>query len=418
MATTTYTSIKAVAHAPDGITYLGTTATPGVIKKIAADGSVVNAAWYTAGTGLFICDLECDSTGNVFVYLGHASYNLSKVIKITPAGSVSTVISAVEWQGDQILVADDDNTLWLRSTGWGAVWRATVSGAAVTHTIAAGGGGRDIALSSDGICYISSYTGTNADKIWKVSANGATVTETWASITSPYGLGVDSSGNVLVSSSSAYLQKVSSAGSVTSTWANTGSVRGVAVAPSGNIYTQINSNGNIARVSSDGATVNTTWKTGLTAVNLPMISVDPQNIVWVVVSSSAYRVDDDYTPPGEPSTISSYVDVSYYTGAPIDEIVFTITGDPTPTVTCSELPPGLTFTDNLNGTATISGAPYVGGSTTITVTADNGIGDPAVTTFTITVKLVGITFSGPKHKQTPMQHINPEDVPVHGKWGG
>ncbi len=64
------------------------------------------------------------------------------------------------------------------------------------------------------------------------------------------------------------------------------------------------------------------------------------------------------------------------------------TGYPVPSLTESgSLPTGVTFVDNGNGTATLSGTPGPGtqGSYPVTVTAANGVGSPATQTFTVTV---------------------------------
>ena len=64
------------------------------------------------------------------------------------------------------------------------------------------------------------------------------------------------------------------------------------------------------------------------------------------------------------------------------------TGFPTPTVSESRaLPGGLTFTDNGNGTATLSGTPTAGtgGTYPLTFTAHNGVGSDATQNFTLTV---------------------------------
>jgi hypothetical protein len=63
-------------------------------------------------------------------------------------------------------------------------------------------------------------------------------------------------------------------------------------------------------------------------------------------------------------------------------------GSPTPSLSESgALPSGVNFTDNGNGTATISGTPASGsaGSYAITITASNGVGSPATEVFTLTV---------------------------------
>ena len=62
------------------------------------------------------------------------------------------------------------------------------------------------------------------------------------------------------------------------------------------------------------------------------------------------------------------------------------TGSPTPAITESgALPAGLTFVDNGNGTALISGTPTATGTSTLTVTAANGISPNATQTYTIFV---------------------------------
>jgi hypothetical protein len=69
---------------------------------------------------------------------------------------------------------------------------------------------------------------------------------------------------------------------------------------------------------------------------------------------------------------------------------FTVTTTGTPTVSLTEtgaLPSGVTFVNNGNGTATLSGTPAAGsgGTYTLTFTASNGVGTPANQSFTLTV---------------------------------
>jgi len=66
----------------------------------------------------------------------------------------------------------------------------------------------------------------------------------------------------------------------------------------------------------------------------------------------------------------------------------TTTGTPTPTLTeTGALPSGVTFTDNGNGTGTLSGTPAAGTAKNyaITFTASNGVGTAATQSFTLTV---------------------------------
>jgi hypothetical protein len=71
----------------------------------------------------------------------------------------------------------------------------------------------------------------------------------------------------------------------------------------------------------------------------------------------------------------------------------TTTGFPAPTLsdtnfsgcTASTLPSGVTFTDNGNGTAKLTGTPGAGGTYTVCINASNGVGSPATQSFTLTV---------------------------------
>ncbi len=69
----------------------------------------------------------------------------------------------------------------------------------------------------------------------------------------------------------------------------------------------------------------------------------------------------------------------------------TATGTPTPSVTYSgSLPSGVIFTDNGDGTATLSGTPAAGtaGTYALTITASNGVSPDATQSFTLTVNQV------------------------------
>ena len=67
-------------------------------------------------------------------------------------------------------------------------------------------------------------------------------------------------------------------------------------------------------------------------------------------------------------------------------VAITTTGSPTAAITeTGALPGGLTFTDNGNGTALLSGTATATGTTAITITASNGISPDATQAFTIVV---------------------------------
>ena len=75
-------------------------------------------------------------------------------------------------------------------------------------------------------------------------------------------------------------------------------------------------------------------------------------------------------------TITSTTSTTFQTGQ-AGSFLVTATGSPTPTIIeTGALPPGLTFTDNGNGTATLAGTPTAGavGVYHLTITATNGVG--------------------------------------------
>jgi hypothetical protein len=76
--------------------------------------------------------------------------------------------------------------------------------------------------------------------------------------------------------------------------------------------------------------------------------------------------------------------------------VISTTGFPRPALTAGTLPAGLTFLDNGNGTATISGTPAAGtvGSHAIALTASNGVGTAAPQTLTLTINQAPAFSSG------------------------
>ena len=85
--------------------------------------------------------------------------------------------------------------------------------------------------------------------------------------------------------------------------------------------------------------------------------------------------------------ITSADDAAFTIGQ-FGSFTITTTGYPTPAITeTGSLPPGVTFTDNGNGTATLAGTPQEGtlGTYSLTLTAANGISPSATQSFTLTV---------------------------------
>jgi len=95
----------------------------------------------------------------------------------------------------------------------------------------------------------------------------------------------------------------------------------------------------------------------------------------------------------EPAALSVPTDATGVLGDALD-IEIVATGYPAPTVTVTGLPDGLTFQPGAGG-GHVVGSPTVAGTSTIEVTATNGIGTDATESFTLTVDLpqIDVTLS-------------------------
>ncbi len=86
-----------------------------------------------------------------------------------------------------------------------------------------------------------------------------------------------------------------------------------------------------------------------------------------------------------PPQITSTSTVTF-TKSSASSFTITTSGYPVPTISISgTLPAGITFTDNHNGTAKLSGTPTATGTYTLTITAQNGVVPNATQTFTLKV---------------------------------
>jgi uncharacterized repeat protein (TIGR01451 family) len=105
-----------------------------------------------------------------------------------------------------------------------------------------------------------------------------------------------------------------------------------------------------------------------------------------------------------PPAITSGTSTTFNIGTP-GTFTITTTGYPTATISSSALTAGLTFVDNHNGTATLSGTPTAGtsGIYTLTFTATNGTSPSAAQSFTLTVDpmLVALVVSAPANNVNP-----------------
>jgi hypothetical protein len=105
-------------------------------------------------------------------------------------------------------------------------------------------------------------------------------------------------------------------------------------------------------------------------------------------TAAAYRTGLGVSGGGGQAPRITSADATTFTVGSSGSFTVKSCGYPTPSLSESgALPSGVTFTDNGNGTATLSGTPGAGsgGVYDITITASNGVGSPATQSFTLTV---------------------------------
>jgi YVTN family beta-propeller protein len=154
---------------------------------------------------------------------------------------------------------------------------------------------------------------------------------------------------------------------------------GVAVDPSAGTVYVTNSNNTVSMIDEATNTLTTTIDGG----GGGGVAVDPSTHTAYVAEGSIVSVIN----PEQAPAITSADSASTGMRSPVD-LTVTTTGAPAPALTeTGALPAGITFTDNRNGTATLSGTAPVGtaGGYPITITAANGFGSPATQTFTLNV---------------------------------
>ena len=167
-----------------------------------------------------------DNAGNIYVAVTDfsAGYN-GAVAKIATDGSISTIAGSsffnpritTDFEYIYSVAADDDGNVYAADVSLKKVFK--ISGNTVTEFLT-NVNSKGIVFANDGYLYIS-----NSDQVLKVNTAGV-IEQTFSNIPDPYGLDVDSSGNIYVASESMrVVYKVTAAGDV-SVYAGTEGVRG------------------------------------------------------------------------------------------------------------------------------------------------------------------------------------------------
>jgi hypothetical protein len=186
-------------------------------------------------------------------------------------------------------------------------------------------------------------------------------------------LTVDAAPVITSTASTSFAETISSSFTVTTTGSPTATLSETGALPSGVTFTD-NGDGTATLAGTPAVGSTGTYDFTIDATN--GISPDASQSFTLNVNSTLI-----------PPAITSAADTTFEVGSD-GSFTVTSTGIPTPSFTESgALPSGVAFSDNGDGTATLSGTPAAGtnGTYPLTITATNGVGSPATQSFSLTV---------------------------------
>jgi hypothetical protein len=157
-----------------------------------------------------------------------------------------------------------------------------------------------------------------------------------------------------------------------------------------------------ADTANDAVTPGGTITITFTATSSATISTTPVSETWTTVAYSdvAWQNALPLAPPeptvqiGQAPAFTSASSTNAFSyGTAGTTFTVTTTGVPTPSLSQTGAPAWVVFTDNGDGTATISGTPTAAGTFNFSITAHNGFGPDATQNFSLTVKKADATIS-------------------------
>ncbi|MGH9691546.1 MAG: hypothetical protein ACRD4C_10765 [Candidatus Acidiferrales bacterium] len=439
--------IQVVNRGTSPITIANVTIQPGNIATVAGNGTAGYTGDGGPATNAELYDpfgVAVDAAGNIYIA---DLYNF-RVRKVNVSGIISTVAgNGIEtYSGDNgpatsagvqpyALAVDAKGILYIADAANARIRAVNTGSSAVTLA--------NVTIQPDNIATIA------GDGNYGVSTNG---TAAGAEFADPYGIAVDSNGNAYVCDTYNRSIRVVNTGTspitvagVTIQPGNIATVAGngnygfrgdgnsatsaefadpdgVAVDRAGNIYVSDTENERIRMVDNATGLIHTLAGIGVYGYNGDGILAASAQISYpraiaadklgnvFFADEPNLRVREIAVNPGVPE-ITSRNSTAFMVGVPG---TFTVTTADSPLSSLSEsgaLPGGVTFTDNGNGTGTLSGTPATatGSPFAITFTASNGVLPNATQNFTLTIYPPGAA---------PSATFVAEDATTQGSWQG
>ncbi len=360
----------------------------GNINLVAGNGSSTASGDGGPATsaGLSVWGIALDPAGNLYIadYLNH------QVRKVNPNG----LISAFAGDGTQGFSGDGGPAL---SSNLNTPEGLAVDDAGDVYISDDIGGVRKV----DTLGIITSVAGGATEAF---EGDGGSATQ--ASLDHPHGVWVDNLGNIFIADTrSSVIREVNVARSVvtfpTTSPGNTSAAQTLAVSnvgtaplnfssivPSTNFGTQTVAPAcAVATQQAVGSTCNIGVDFAPTTTGNPLtgtLTVNDNGANTPQVANLSGNTNASVAP-----TITSASSATFLVGTE-GSFDVTTTGSPTPSLSeTPALPANVTFVDNGNGTATISGVPQSSGSFPITITATNGVNPDATQSFTLNVSTEG-----------------------------
>lgn len=191
-----------------------------------------------------------DSTGNLYV----ANSGGSTVSRVSPGGLSTDHNWATGLSQPRGLAVSAAGDLYIGNENSGTIQKVGPSGGTTSTFISSFGNSRGLAFDTTGNLYASN-SGFGGATVAKISPGGSTIDGNWSSgYNYPYGVAIDSSGNVYTSSFFANIGKVGPAGGAASTFATGFSnPTGLAMGTSGLLYAADASLNSISVINSSGS---------------------------------------------------------------------------------------------------------------------------------------------------------------------